>query len=147
MHAMGVRVRWAGRRPRLWRSVIRELEVAEEMTRANTSLTLTMCVNYGGRAELADAAAALAADAVAGRVNPAKVDERVLARYLDEPELPDVDMFWRTSGEQRTSNFMLWQSAYAELVFSDVAWPDVDRRHLWAAIEEYAGRTRRYGRA
>jgi undecaprenyl diphosphate synthase len=147
MHAMGVRVRWAGRRPRLWRSVIRELEVAEEMTRANTALTLTMCVNYGGRAELADAAAALAADAVAGRVNPAKVDERVLARYLDEPELPDVDMFWRTSGEQRTSNFMLWQSAYAELVFSDVAWPDVDRRHLWAAIEEYAGRTRRYGRA
>jgi len=147
MHAMGVRVRWAGRRPRLWRSVIRELEVAEELTRANTALTLTMCVNYGGRAELADAAAALAADAVAGRVNPAKVDERVLARYLDEPELPDVDMFWRTSGEQRTSNFMLWQSAYAELVFSDVAWPDVDRRHLWAAIEEYAGRTRRYGRA
>jgi undecaprenyl diphosphate synthase len=147
MHAMGVRVRWAGRRPRLWRSVVRELEVAEELTRANTALTLTMCVNYGGRAELADAAAALAADAVAGRVNPAKVDERVLARYLDEPELPDVDMFWRTSGEQRTSNFMLWQSAYAELVFSDVAWPDVDRRHLWAAIEEYAGRTRRYGRA
>ena len=147
MHAMGVRVRWAGRRPRLWRSVVRELEVAEEMTRANTALTLTMCVNYGGRAELADAAAALAADAVAGRVNPAKVDERVLARYLDEPELPDVDMFWRTSGEQRTSNFLLWQSAYAELVFSDVAWPDVDRRHLWAAIEEYAGRTRRYGSA
>jgi undecaprenyl diphosphate synthase len=147
MHAMGVRVRWAGRRPRLWRSVIRELEVAEELTRTNTALTLTMCVNYGGRAELADAAAALAADAVAGRVDPAKVDERVLARYLDEPDLPDVDMFWRTSGEQRTSNFMLWQSAYAELVFSDVAWPDVDRRHLWAAIEEYAGRTRRYGRA
>jgi undecaprenyl diphosphate synthase len=147
MHAMGVRVRWAGRRPRLWRSVIRELEAAEELTRANTALTLTMCVNYGGRAELADAAAALAADAVAGRVNPATVDERVLARYLDEPELPDVDMFWRTSGEQRTSNFMIWQAAYAELVFSDVAWPDVDRRHLWAAIEEYAGRTRRYGSA
>ena len=147
MHAMGVRVRWAGRRPRLWRSVIRELEIAEQLTRANTALTLTMCVNYGGRAELADAAAALAADAVAGRVDPAKVNERVLARYLDEPDLPDVDMFWRTSGEQRTSNFMPWQSAYAELVFSDVAWPDVDRRHLWAAIEEYAGRTRRYGSA
>ena len=147
MHAMGVRVRWAGRRPRLWRSVIRELEVAEELTRANRALTLTMCVNYGSRAELADAAAALAADAVAGNVDPAKVDARVLARYLDEPGLPDVDMFWRTSGEQRLSNFMLWQSAYAEMVFSDVAWPDVDRRHLWAAVEEYAGRTRRYGSA
>jgi undecaprenyl diphosphate synthase len=147
MHAMGVRVRWAGRRPRLWRSVIRELEVAEELTRANRALTLTMCVNYGSRAELADAAAALAADAVAGNIDPAKVDARVLARYLDEPGLPDVDMFWRTSGEQRLSNFMLWQSAYAEMVFSDVAWPDVDRRHLWAAVEEYAGRTRRYGSA
>jgi len=147
MHAMGVRVRWAGRRPRLWRSVIRELEVAEELTRRNRELTLTMCVNYGGRAELADAAAALAADAVAGRVNPAKVDERTLARYLDEPDLPDVDMFWRTSGEQRVSNFMLWQAAYAEMVFTDVAWPDVNRRHLWAAVEEYARRSRRYGSA
>jgi len=147
MHAMGVRVRWAGRRPRLWRSVIRELEVAEDLTRRNRALTLTMCVNYGGRAELADAAAALAADAVAGKVDPAKVDARVLARYLDEPDLPDVDMFWRTSGEQRLSNFMLWQSAYAEMVFSEVAWPDVDRRHLWAAVEEYARRTRRYGTA
>ena len=147
MHAMGVRVRWAGRRPRLWRSVIRELEVAEDLTRGNRALTLTMCVNYGGRAELADAAAALAADAVAGKVDPSKVDARVLARYLDEPDLPDVDMFWRTSGEQRLSNFMLWQSAYAEMVFSEVAWPDVDRRHLWAAVEEYARRTRRYGTA
>jgi undecaprenyl diphosphate synthase len=147
MHAMGVRVRWAGRRPRLWRSVIRELEVAEELTRGNSALTLTMCVNYGGRAELADAARALATDVAAGRLDPAKVSERVLARYLDEPDLPDVDMFWRTSGEQRLSNFMLWQSAYAEMVFTDVAWPDVDRRHLWAAVEEYAGRTRRYGTA
>jgi undecaprenyl diphosphate synthase len=136
MHALGVRVRWAGRRPRLWRSV-----------RHNDRLTLTMCVNYGGRAELADAAAALARDAAAGRVDPDHVDQRTLRRYLDEPDLPDVDMFWRTSGEQRISNFMLWQSAYAELVFSDIAWPDVDRRALWAAIEEYAKRSRRYGTA
>ncbi len=147
MHALGVRVRWSGRRPRLWRSVIRELEVAEELTRRNDVLTLTMCVNYGGRAEIADAAAALARDAVAGRVDPSRVDGRVFARYLDEPELPDVDMFWRTSGERRISNFMLWQAAYAELVFSDVAWPDVDRRDLWAAIEEYAARERRWGSA
>ncbi|MGH3423167.1 MAG: isoprenyl transferase [Nocardioidaceae bacterium] len=147
MHELGVRVRWAGRRPRLWRSVIRELEVAEDLTRDNDVLTLTMCVNYGGRAELADAAAALARDVRAGKVNPDRVDERTLAGYLDEPDMPDVDMFWRTSGEQRTSNFLLWQSAYAELVFSDDAWPDVDRRHLWAAVEEYARRTRRYGSA
>jgi undecaprenyl diphosphate synthase len=147
MHAMGVRVRWAGRRPRLWKSVIDELEVAEQMTRHNDVLTLTMCVNYGGRAEIADAAAALAREVVRGRVNPDKVTDRVLARYLDEPSMPDVDLFVRSSGEQRISNFLLWQSAYAELVFQDTLWPDYDRRHLWAAIEEYAARDRRYGGA
>ncbi|HET7408070.1 MAG TPA: isoprenyl transferase [Mycobacteriales bacterium] len=147
MHAMGVRVRWAGRRPRLWRSVVRELEVAEEMTRHNDVLTLTMCVNYGGRSEIADAAAALARDVAAGKVNPDRVDDRVLARYLDEPDMPDVDLFVRSSGEQRTSNFLLWQSAYAEMVFQDTLWPDYDRTHLWAAIEEYAQRERRYGKA
>jgi len=147
MHELGVRVRWAGRRPRLWRSVIRELEQAEELTRDNTRCTLTMCVNYGGRAEIADAARALAYDVAAGRVDPRKVDEKLLARYLDEPDMPDVDLFLRTSGEQRTSNFLLWQSAYAELVFLDVLWPDVDRRHLWRAVEVYAARDRRYGAA
>jgi undecaprenyl diphosphate synthase len=147
MHAMGLRVRWAGRRPRLWRSVVRELEVAEEMTRHNDVLTLTMCVNYGGRSEIADAAAALARDVAAGKVNPDRVDDRVLARYLDEPDMPDVDLFVRSSGEQRTSNFLLWQSAYAEMVFQDTLWPDYDRTHLWAAIEEYAQRERRYGKA
>jgi undecaprenyl diphosphate synthase len=147
MHAMGVRVRWAGRRPRLWKSVIEELEVAEEMTKRNQVLTLTMCVNYGGRAEIADAAAALARDVAAKRVDPAKITDRVLARYLDEPEMPDVDLFIRSSGEQRTSNFLLWQSAYAEMVFQDTLWPDYDRRHFWAAIEEYARRDRRYGGA
>jgi undecaprenyl diphosphate synthase len=147
MHELGVRVRWAGRRPRLWRSVIKELETAEQLTRDNDVLTLTMCVNYGGRAEIADAAAALARDVAAGRVHPDKVTEKTFARYLDEPDMEDVDLFWRTSGEQRTSNFLLWQSAYAEMVFSDIAWPDVDRRALWTAIEEYAARNRRYGSA
>jgi len=104
-------------------------------------------VNYGGRAEIADAARLLAHDVAAGRLDPARVDERVLARYLDEPEMPDVDLFLRTSGEQRTSNFLLWQSAYAELVFLDTLWPDVDRRHLWQAVEQYAARDRRYGGA
>ena len=147
MHELGVRVRWAGRRPKLWRSVLAELEAAEELTRDNDVLTLTMCVNYGGRAEIADAARALALDVAAGRIDPARVDERVLTRYLDEPEMPDVDLFLRTSGEQRTSNFLLWQSAYAELVFLDVLWPDVDRRDLWRAVEIYAARDRRYGSA
>ncbi|MFD1826405.1 MULTISPECIES: isoprenyl transferase [Mumia] len=147
MHELGVRVRWAGRRPRLWGSVIKELEIAEELTKDNDVLTLTMCVNYGGRAEIADAAAALARDVAAGRVKPGKIDEDLFARYLDEPDMPDVDLFWRTSGEQRTSNFLPWQAAYAEMVFSDIAWPDVDRRALWEAIEEYARRHRRYGSA
>jgi undecaprenyl diphosphate synthase len=147
MHALGVRVRWAGRRPKLWRSVIRELEEAEELTRRNDVCTLTMCVNYGGRAEIADAARLLAHDVKAGKLDPERVDERLLARYLDEPDMPDVDLFLRTSGEQRTSNFLLWQSAYAELVFLDTLWPDVDRRHLWHAVETYAARDRRYGGA
>ncbi len=147
MDQWGVRVRWAGRRPRLWRTVLRELEAAEEQTRHNDVLTLTMCVNYGGRAEIADAAQALALDVAAGRLDPRKVDEGVLARYLDEPDMPDVDLFLRTSGEQRTSNFLLWQSAYAELVFVPELWPDVDRRVLWRAVDEYARRDRRYGGA
>jgi undecaprenyl diphosphate synthase len=144
---LGVRVRWAGRRRRLWRSVIDELEEAERRTRHNTTLTLQFCVNYGGRAEIADAAAAIARDVAAGRLRPDKVDERTVARYLDEPDLPDVDLFVRSSGEQRTSNFLLWQSAYAELVFLDTLWPDFDRRDLWRAIEAYAARDRRYGGA
>ena len=147
MNEMGVRVRWAGRRPKLWRSVINELEEAERLTAKNTKLTLTMCVNYGGRAEIADAAAAMARDVQAGRLSPARIDERMFHRYLDEPDMPDVDLFIRSSGEQRTSNFLLWQSAYAELVFVDTLWPDFDRRHLWHACEVYASRDRRYGGA
>ena len=147
MHELGVRVRWAGRAPRLWKSVIRELQVAEELTRHNTTLTLTMCVNYGGRAELTDAARAIAREVAAGRLDPEKVDEGVFARHLYVPELAEADLVWRTSGEQRLSNFMLWQAAYSEFVFSDVLWPDVDRRHLWEAIDVYARRDRRYGGA
>jgi undecaprenyl diphosphate synthase len=147
MNALGVRVRWAGRRPRLWRSVITELEEAERLTAGNDVLTLTMCVNYGGRAEIADAAAAVARAVAAGRLDPDRVDERLLARFLDEPDMPDVDLFVRSSGEQRISNFLLWQSAYAELVFIDTLWPDVDRRDLWRAVEQYASRDRRYGAA
>lgn len=147
MNELGVRVRWAGRRPKLWRSVIAELEEAEELTEANTKLTLTMCVNYGGRAEIADASAAIAREVQAGRINPDRIDERTVAKFMDEPDMPDVDLFVRSSGEQRTSNFLLWQSAYSEFVFLDTLWPDFDRRHLWHACEIYASRDRRYGGA
>jgi undecaprenyl diphosphate synthase len=147
LDSWGVRVRWAGRRPRLWRSVISELEAAEERTRSNDVLTLTMCVNYGGRAEIADAVRDIARAAATGRLDPERVDERTVQRFLDEPDLPDVDLFLRSGGEQRTSNFLLWQSAYAELVFVPELWPDVDRRVLWRAVEEYARRDRRYGGA
>jgi undecaprenyl diphosphate synthase len=114
---------------------------------ANTVLTLQFCCNYGGRAEIADAAAAIAAEVAAGKINPDKIDEKLFARYLDEPDIPDVDLWIRSSGEQRLSNFLLWQSAYAELVFLDTLWPDFDRRHLWHACEIYANRERRYGGA
>ncbi|MFD8072246.1 isoprenyl transferase [Streptomyces sp. NBC_00510] len=147
MHEMGIRIRWAGRMPRLWKSVVKELQVAEEMTRDNDAMTLYMCVNYGGRAEIADAAARLAEDIKAGRLDPSKVNEKTLAKYMYHPDMPDVDLFVRPSGEQRTSNFLIWQSAYAEMVFQDVLWPDFDRRDLWRACLEYASRDRRFGGA
>jgi len=147
MDELGVRIRWSGRRPRLWKSVIDELEIAEERTKHNDRFTLNMCVNYGGRAEIADAAAALAKDVVAGKVNPNRIDEKLFAKYLDEPDIPDVDLFLRSSGEQRTSNFMLWRAAYSEMVFLDTLWPDFDRTHLWEAIQIYADRDRRFGGA
>ncbi|HWE89458.1 MAG TPA: isoprenyl transferase [Pseudonocardiaceae bacterium] len=147
LDAMGVRVRWAGRQPRLWRSVVNELRIAEQRTEGNNVLDLTMCVNYGGRAEIADAARELARLAAAGKINPDKVDERTVARHLYQPDLPDVDLLIRPSGEQRVSNYLLWQSAYAEMVFQDILWPDFDRRDLWRACEQYASRDRRFGGA
>ncbi len=147
LNSWGVRMRWVGRRPKLWRSVIKELEIAQEMTRGNDAMTLYFCVNHGGRAQIADAVRGIATDVAAGRLKGSRVDERTIARYLSEPDMPDVDLFLRSSGEQRTSNFLLWQSAYAEMVFQDTLWPDYDRRHLWEAIETYARRDRRYGGA
>ena len=147
LNDLGVRIRWAGRRPRLWGSVIKELEVAEEMSKGNDTLTLQFCVNYGGRAEIVDAAREIARLARAGKLDPERLTEDRFAKFLDEPDIPDVDLFVRSSGEQRTSNFLLWQSAYAELIFLDRLWPDFDRRDLWAAVEQYATRDRRFGTA
>lgn len=145
LNDLGVRVRWIGRSARLWPGVARELRAAEELTKANTRMTLAMCVNYGGRAEIADAAKAIAVEVRAGRLNPNSVDEATITRYLGDPSMPDVDLFIRTSGEQRSSNFLPWQSVYAEFAFLPVLWPDMDRTHLYAAVEQYAGRDRRFG--
>lgn len=147
LHAWNVRMRWAGRRPKLWGSVINELKTSERVTAENTGLTLTMCVNYGGRNELTDAVRAIAYEVEMGRLSPQGITERTIARHLYVPELPDVDLFLRSSGEQRTSNFMLWQSAYAEMVFLDTLWPDFDRQELWRAITIYQDRDRRFGGA
>ena len=147
LDAMGVRVVWSGRRPRLWKSVISELEDAQQRTRDNDVITLQFCVNYGGRAEIADAAARIAQEVAEGKLRPGRVTEQTLARHLYAPDVPEVDLFVRSSGEQRTSNFLVWQLAYAEMVFLDTLWPDFDRRDLWRAIELYAQRDRRYGGA
>ncbi|HSV66686.1 MAG TPA: isoprenyl transferase [Mycobacteriales bacterium] len=145
--ALGVRMCWAGRPGRLWKSVIEELTCAERLTCDNDVLTLQFCVNYGGRAEIADAVAEIAREVAAGRLRPDRINERTIRRHLYHPTIPDVDLFIRSSGERRISNFLLWQASYAELAFVDTLWPDFDRRHLWAAIEWYADRDRRFGGA
>jgi undecaprenyl diphosphate synthase len=147
LNEWGVRIRWAGRTPRLWRTVIGDLRSAEELTRDNRTLTLTMCINYGGRTEIQDAVREVAKEVAAGRLKPNAITDRTIARHLYLPDMPDVDMFVRSSGEQRTSNFLLWQSAYAELVFQDTLWPDYRRTHLWEAITQYNARDRRFGGA
>jgi len=146
LHERGVRVRFIGRRAgRVPARIRRRIEETEELTRRNRTLTLTFAFNYGGRAELADASRAIARDAAAGRLDPERVDERTLRRYLYAPDMPDPDLLVRTSGEYRISNFLLWELAYAELVFTDVLWPDFRRGDLVAAIAEFQRRERRFG--
>jgi undecaprenyl diphosphate synthase len=147
LNELGVKIRWVGRSKKLWTSVISELKEAEELTKNNKVLILNMCINYGGQAEIMDAAAAIAKDMVRKKIKPDSLNEKTFAKYLYAPQMRDVDLFLRSSGEQRTSNFLMWQSAYAEMVFIDVLWPDADRRTLWRAIEIYAERERRFGKA
>jgi undecaprenyl diphosphate synthase len=147
MNSIGVKVQWVGRPQKLWASVIKELQIAQELTKNNKTLTLNMCVNYGGRAEIVDAMQQLASDAAEGVISSSQITEKMARRYLYQSQMSDVDLFFRSSGEQRTSNFLPWQSVYAEMVFMDVLWPDVDRRTLWQAIEIYAERERRFGKA
>jgi undecaprenyl diphosphate synthase len=147
MNDLGVKIRWVGREKRLLTGVLTELKAAQELTKNNKVLTLNMCVNYGGRAAMLDAAVAIAKDAIKKKIKPDSLTEKSINKYLYAPQMRDVDLFLRSSGEQRTSNFLMWQSAYAEMVFLDVLWPDADRRTLWKAIEIYAERERRFGKA
>ena len=147
LNEWGVKVQWVGRTPKLWSSVITELRDAEEMTKKNTTMTLQMCVNYGGRLELVDAVRLIADDAASGKLNPARITEKTIQQHLYAPNLPDVDLFIRSSGEQRTSNFLLWQSAYSEMVFQNTLWPDYSRQNLWDAVESFMERDRRFGGA
>lgn len=142
-----VRIRWAGRRPKLWPSVVSELEAAEARTRGNKTLTLTMAVNYGGRQEILDAVNKVTLKIAAGELTPGKITQKQLTSNLYVPDLPDVDLFLRSSGENRTSNFLPWQSTYAELLFMDELWPDFTRETLWKAIADYQNRDRRFGAA
>jgi undecaprenyl diphosphate synthase len=147
LHEWGVRIRWAGRRPKLWKSVIDDLAIAEALTAKNKTLTLTMCINYGSRIEITDAINELASEVKAGKLQPGAITEKTVAKHLQSNWLPDVDLFIRSSGEQRASNFLLWQSAYAEFVFLDTLWPDFNRESLAEAISHYQGRNRRFGGA
>ena len=147
MNEMGVKIQWVGRPQKLWGSVINELQEAQELTKRNKVLTLNMCVNYGGRAEIVDAIEDITTLVAKRKLKPSQITEKLVAKHLYSPKMSDVDLFLRSSGEQRTSNFLPWQSVYAEMVFMDVLWPDVDRTTLWKAIEIYAERERRFGKA
>jgi len=145
-HSKGVRMRWIGRRERrIPRRIQDQIDESIALTKNNKRMTLTVAFNYGGRAEIADAARRMAEEVSSGSLDPSRVGERTISARLYDPELPDVDLFVRTSGEQRISNYLLWQSAYAEMVFLDVLWPDFSREHLYDAVREYQHRGRRFG--
>ena len=142
LHELNVRIRFIGRRNwRVPKRVLRRIDEATELTKNNTGLTFTIAFNYGGRAEIIDAIKSMIEDEV-----PAdKVDERKLRKYFYDPQMPDVDLMVRTSGEFRLSNFLLWENAYSEMVFTDTLWPDFRRTHLFDAILVYQERDRRFG--
>lgn len=145
LHGNGVRVRVIGQREGLDSDILALIDRAQETTRENQRLNLIIALNYGGQAEIAHAARVLAERAVRGEIDPAGIDEDAVASCLYAPDIPDPELLIRTSGEQRISNFMLWQTAYSELVFDDVLWPDFDREALERALTVYCGRERRFG--
>src|SRR5436190_5855050 len=145
LHRDGVRVRVIGEREGLEPDICALLNEAEELTRDNTRLTLVVAFNYGSRQEIAGAAQRLAREVAEGKRDPASIDADALGQHLDAPDIPDPDLIIRTSGEQRLSNFLMWQAAYSELVFVPIHWPDFDKAALESAIAEYARRERRFG--
>ena len=143
---MNVRIRFIGRRDwRLPRSVLKEIEISEELTRDNTGMTFTIAFNYGGRKEVVDAVKQIAREVQAGTLKPSKIDDEAIASRLYAPDAPDPDLLIRTSGEMRTSNFLLWELAYSELWFTPVFWPDFTRELLFEAIRDFQKRERRFG--
>jgi undecaprenyl diphosphate synthase len=148
LHELGVRVRFVGDRHDLRVSdrLRAQIRAAEELTAGDTNMTMVFAFNYGARAEIAAAARRLAAEAAAGAVDPATIDTAGFFARFEMPDMPDPDLVIRTSGEQRTSNFLLWQAAYAEYVFPDTLWPDFRTADLIKCVEEYRGRERRFGK-
>jgi undecaprenyl diphosphate synthase len=146
LHTMNVRIRFIGRRNwRVPRSVLKEIREAESLTADNTGTTLSIAFNYGGRAEIVDAVKELAREVRAGTLRPERIDDAAIAERLYAADMPPPDLLIRTSGEQRISNFLLWEVAYSELWFTPVFWPDFDREHLFEAIRDFQKRSRRFG--
>lgn len=142
LHERDVRIRFVGRRNwRVPRGLLKDMEEAERITARNRTLTLNIAFNYGGRAEIVDAVSSIIESGVA----PDKVTESTVAKHLYDPSMPDPELMIRTSGENRLSNFLLWQLAYTEMIFANVMWPDVTREHIYGAIVEYQHRNRRFG--
>lgn len=142
LHERGVRIRFVGRRDwRVPKRVLRRMDESVELTRRNTTMTLTIAFNYGGRAEIVDAVRKLVAEGTPAE----KIDEKAIARHLYDPEMPEVDLMIRTSGESRISNFLLWEMAYSELLFTETLWPDFTREDLFESVREYQRRDRRFG--
>lgn len=145
LHREGIRVVFMGRRAGLSAKVLRDMAQSEDRTARNTGMLLNVAINYGGRAEIADACKAIAAEVAAGELGEGDIDEACIARHLYRPEIPDLDLLIRTSGEARLSNFMLWQLSYSEIVITRTLWPDFRKRHLVSAFREYQSRKRRFG--
>jgi undecaprenyl diphosphate synthase len=142
LNERGVRIRFAGRRDwRVPKRLLKRMDESIALTEKNRTMTLTIAFNYGGRAEIVDAVRALVAEGVA----PDKVDEKAIRRHLYDPDMPDPDLMIRTSGEHRISNFLLWELAYSELIFTEVLWPDFRREDLFEAVREFQRRDRRFG--
>ena len=145
LHRLGARLRFIGERARFDPALLARMQAAEELTASNQRLHLTIAASYGGRHDIAEAARSLAEDVAAGRLRPDQVDEAALSARVALADLPAPDLFIRTGGELRISNFLLWQMAYTELWFTETLWPDVDAATLQRALDDYAGRERRFG--